>query len=154
MQPWQNIPRRDMPSSKSKTTVTSKSSIIRGNGWPFMERKKKPLWDKIRIIYREGHWKRRHLKEVAHMLGHVDLLSRPSMEMNTVWESVSEKPKSNCFFKNITLKISSITDVIGFYVLNSSHDTSRDASWIDRREKRHDLNNIFIFLERLIKSQT
>ena len=55
-----------------------------------------PLWDKVKIIYREGHWKR-CLKEVAHMLGHVDLLSRPSMEMNTIWEPIIEKAESICF---------------------------------------------------------
>ena len=57
------------------------------------------LWDKVKIIDMEEYWKRRHLKEGAHMLGHVDLLSRPSMEINTIWEPIIEKAKSNCFFK-------------------------------------------------------
>ena len=43
-----------------------------------------PLWNKVNIIDREKHWKRRRLKEAAHMLGYVDLLSRPSIEMNTI----------------------------------------------------------------------
>ena len=55
------------------------------------------LWDKVKIIDREEYWKRRHLKEAAHMLGYVDLVSRPSIEMNTIWEPIIEKDKSNCF---------------------------------------------------------
>ena len=58
-----------------------------------------PLWDKVKIIDREEHWKTRRLKEPAHMLGYVDLLSRPSIEMNTIWEPITEKGKLNCFFK-------------------------------------------------------
>ena len=34
----------------------------------------------------------RHLKEVTHMLGYGDLLSRPSIEMNTIWEPLIKKP--------------------------------------------------------------
>ena len=94
----------------------------------------------------------RHLKEPAHMLGYFDLLSRPSIEINTIWEPIIEKSKSN-FFKS---KISRITDAIGFYVSNSSHgascETSCNASRIDRHEKQwhHYLNKIFIFLECLV----
>ena len=61
--------------------------------------------------------------------------------------------------KKMTFKISRMTDAIGFYVLNSSHDasqeTSCDASWIFRREKqwRHYLNNI-IFLNALFNKQS
>ena len=58
-----------------------------------------PLWDNVKIIDREGHWKRRRLKEAAHMLGYVDLLSRPSIEMNTIWEPIIEKAKLYCFSK-------------------------------------------------------
>ena len=47
----------------------------------------------------EEHWKRRQLKEAVHMLGYVDLLSRQSIGMNTIWEPIIEKAKSNCFFK-------------------------------------------------------
>ena len=64
-----------------------------------------PLWYKVKIIDREGHWKRRCLTEAAHVLGHVDLLSRPDMEMNTIWEPIIERPNQIAFkenyFKNI-----------------------------------------------------
>ena len=53
------------------------------------------LWDKVKIIDGEEHWKR-CLKEAAHMLDYVDLLSRPSVEMNTIWELIREKAKLNC----------------------------------------------------------
>ena len=54
----------------------------------------------------------------------------------------------------MTLKISRITNPIGFYVLNSFYDSSCDASQIDRHEKQwcHFLNKIFIVLEHLIWS--
>ena len=43
-----------------------------------------PLWDKVEIIDRAEHWRIRHLKESAHMLGYNDLLSRPSIELNII----------------------------------------------------------------------
>ena len=49
-------------------------------------------------------------------------------------------------------------EIIGFYISNSSHDTShktfRYASWVDRHGKQwhHYLNNIFTVLERLLWS--
>ena len=46
----------------------------------------RPLWDEVKIINSEPHWKVRKLKETAHMLGHNNLLSRPSIELNTIWE--------------------------------------------------------------------
>lgn len=45
----------------------------------------RPLWDEVKIINSEPHWKVRKLKETAHMLGHNNLLSRPSIELNTIW---------------------------------------------------------------------
>ena len=42
-----------------------------------------PLKDEVEIIDKEEHWRIRHLKESAHMLGYSDLLSKPSIEMNT-----------------------------------------------------------------------
>ena len=45
-----------------------------------------PLRDEVEMIDREEHWRIRHLKESAHMLGYSDLLSRPNIEMNTIWE--------------------------------------------------------------------
>ena len=56
-----------------------------------------PLWDEVKIIDREEHWKRRHLKEAAYMLGYSDILSRPSIEMNTIWEPIIEKARLSCF---------------------------------------------------------
>ena len=50
-----------------------------------------PLWDEIEIIDRAEHWRIRHLKESAHMLGYNDLLSRPNIKMNTIWEPVIKK---------------------------------------------------------------
>ena len=43
-----------------------------------------PLWDEVKIIDSEEHWRIRYLKESAYMLGYSDLVSRPSMEMNTI----------------------------------------------------------------------
>ena len=42
------------------------------------------LWDKVEIIDRAEHWRIRRLKESAHMLGFNDLLSRPSIELNSI----------------------------------------------------------------------
>ena len=52
-----------------------------------------PLWDKVKIIDREEHWRIRRLSDSAHMLDYSDLLGRSSIEMNTISE-----PK----IKNIT----------------------------------------------------
>ena len=50
-----------------------------------------PLWDKVEIIDRAAHRRIRHLKESAHMLGYNDLLSRPTIELNTIWEPIIKK---------------------------------------------------------------
>ena len=42
------------------------------------------LWDKVKIIDRDEHWRIRRLKESVHMLGYFNLLSIPSIEMNTI----------------------------------------------------------------------
>ena len=42
----------------------------------------------VEIIDKEYHCKIRKLKESAHMPGHKNLLSRPSIEINTIWEPV------------------------------------------------------------------
>ena len=47
-----------------------------------------PLWDQVEIIDKEHHWKTCKLKESAHMLVHKNLQSRPSIEINTIWEPV------------------------------------------------------------------
>ena len=46
-----------------------------------------PLWNKVEIIDRE-RWRIRRLKESAHILGYIDLLSRPNIEMNTIWKPI------------------------------------------------------------------
>ena len=50
-----------------------------------------PIWDKVEII--DEHWRIRRLKESAHMLGYNDLLSRPSIELNTIWETIIKKAR-------------------------------------------------------------
>ena len=47
-----------------------------------------PLWDEVKIIDRKEIWSIRCPKEAAYMLGYSDLLSRPNIEMNTIWESI------------------------------------------------------------------
>ena len=47
-----------------------------------------PLWDEVEIIDRAEQWRIRRLKESAHLLSYNDLLSRPSIEMNTIWEPI------------------------------------------------------------------
>ena len=49
------------------------------------------LWDEVEIIDREEHWRIRRFKESAHMLGYNYLLSRPSIEMNTIWQPMIKK---------------------------------------------------------------
>ena len=50
-----------------------------------------PLWDEVEIIDRAEHWMIRPLKESAHMLGYNDLLSRPNIELNTIWKPIIKK---------------------------------------------------------------
>ena len=50
-----------------------------------------PWWDKVEIIDRAKHGRIRRLKESAHMVGYNDLLSRPSIEMNTIWEPIIKR---------------------------------------------------------------
>ena len=52
-----------------------------------------PLWDKVEIIDWAEHWRIRRLKESAHMLGYNDLLSRPSIELNIIWEPIIKKAR-------------------------------------------------------------
>ena len=50
-----------------------------------------PLWDEVEIIEGAEHGRIRRLKESAHMLGYTDLLSRPSIEINTIWKPITKK---------------------------------------------------------------
>ena len=52
-----------------------------------------PLWDQIEIIDWAEHWRIRRLKESAHMLGYNDLLSRPRIELNKIWEPIIKKTR-------------------------------------------------------------
>ena len=51
-------------------------------------------------VDRAEHWRIRRLKESPHMLGYNNLLSRPSIELNTLWEPIIKKArwKKNLFF--------------------------------------------------------
>ena len=50
-------------------------------------------WDKVEIIDRAEHWRIGRLKESAHKLGYNDLLNRPSIELNTIWEPIIKKAR-------------------------------------------------------------
>ena len=50
-------------------------------------------WDEVEIIDRAEHWRIRRLKESAHMLEYNDLLSKPSIELNTIWEPIIKKAR-------------------------------------------------------------
>ena len=52
------------------------------------KRDHRPLWDQVEIIDKKHYWKIRKLKESAHVLGHKNLLSPPSIKINTIWEPV------------------------------------------------------------------
>ena len=52
-----------------------------------------PWWDEVVIIKRAEQWRIRRLTESAHMLGYNDLLSRPDIELNTIWELIIKKEK-------------------------------------------------------------
>ena len=43
-----------------------------------------PLWEEVKIIDGEEHWRIRCLKETMNMLVYSDLLSRPFIEMNMI----------------------------------------------------------------------
>ena len=93
-----------MLSSESKITGALKSSCTKGNKKSGMadhiwieKETIYPWWDKVKIFDTEEHWKRRRLKEAANMLGYGGLLSRPSIEMNTTWESILKRPNQIAF---------------------------------------------------------
>ena len=51
-----------------------------------------PLWDKVEIIDRAEHRRIKRLG-IAHRLGYNDLLRRPSIELNTIWEPIIKKAR-------------------------------------------------------------
>ena len=71
-----------------------------------------PLWDKVEIIDRAEHWRIRRLKESAHILGYNDLLSRPSIELNTIWEPIIKKARFKKIWIWAQVKESYIIEVI------------------------------------------
>ena len=46
-----------------------------------------------KIIDRTGHWRIRRLKESVHMLDYNELLSRPSIKLNAIWEPIIKKAR-------------------------------------------------------------
>ena len=50
-----------------------------------------PSRDEVEIIDRAEYWKIRRLKGSANMLGHNDLVSRPSIELNTIGKQIIKK---------------------------------------------------------------
>ena len=52
-----------------------------------------PLLDKVEIIDRAEHLRIRRLKELPHVVDYSDLLSRPSIELNTMWEPIIKKAR-------------------------------------------------------------
>ena len=59
-------------------------------------RKRETIWsyeDKVEIIDRAEHWSIRRLMESAHLFGYTDLLSRPNVELNTIWEPIIKKAR-------------------------------------------------------------
>ena len=71
-----------------------------------------PLWDKIEIIDRAEHWRIRRLKESAHKLGYNDLRSRPSIELNTIWEPTIKKARWEKKNLNMSIGKKSYTIVV------------------------------------------
>ena len=70
-----------------------------------------PLWDEVEIIDRGEHWRIRRLKESGHMVGCNDLLSRPSIELNTIWEPKIKKiRKKKCNNKDEDNSPKTLTD--------------------------------------------
>ena len=84
-----------------ESTRVTYSIFISIYGGPYMEGKGKPS-DKVEIIDRAEHWRIRRLKESAHMLGYNDLLSGPSIELNTIWEPIIKKARWKKKKKNLS----------------------------------------------------
>ena len=47
-----------------------------------------PNWEETQILDREPHWRVRRLKESAHMLECSNLLSRPSITIDSIWQPI------------------------------------------------------------------
>ena len=99
MQLWYCVQRQNMPSIKNKAKRISKKPYVEmkskiGYSWTCMENKGEtilPLLDESKITEREEYWKIRCLKEAAQMLDYNDMLSKQSIEMNTIWEPIIKK---------------------------------------------------------------
>ena len=89
MLPTKNKARKTSESSSTIRGEIEKSGIA-DRIWK-EKRNHLPLWDKVKIIGRDEHWRIRCLKESAHMLGNSDLLNRLSIEMNAIWEPIIKR---------------------------------------------------------------
>lgn len=49
------------------------------------------LWNKVKILDREEHWRIKYLKESTHILDYDGLLSKPNIELNSILESFIKK---------------------------------------------------------------
>ena len=81
--------------TKSKARRTSEGEIEKSGMVDHIWKEKGnhlPLWDE-EIIDRAEHWRITRLNESAHMLRYNDLLNRPSIEMNTIWEPIIKKAR-------------------------------------------------------------
>ena len=86
-----------------------------GYGGPNMEGKGR--CDEVEIIDRAEHSRIRRLKESAHMVGYNDLLSRPSVEKNTIWESMIKKVR----WKNLNMSIGKKSFIIVVILVKLEH---------------------------------
>ena len=77
---------------KAVVLVETEKSYMVDHVWK-EKRNHLPLWNKIKITDWAEHWRIRCLKESALMLGYNDLLSRPSIELNTIWELIIKKAR-------------------------------------------------------------
>ena len=48
-----------------------------------------PLWDEVRIIDWEEHWRIQHLKEAAHMLGYNGQLKRLNIKLDEMKKNIA-----------------------------------------------------------------
>lgn len=46
------------------------------------------LWDEVQILGKKEHYSFRCLKELVHMIGYENLLSRSSIDLSTIWQTI------------------------------------------------------------------
>lgn len=81
------------------------------------------LWDEIVINDREYHQKMRKLKEPVHKLGQKNLISRPSVDINTIQEPVIQRAGENQkITQNYNMRYGKInSDKLGLQVTKITH---------------------------------